>query len=82
MKDGKHTLNNLRSELAAMSTDQKKTKLEELQRNLFVEYAKEKSHAIGGADTRGGPRTCWVLRRCIAMVKTSLHMEGYHYHPR
>lgn len=75
-------MNNLRDDLKKMTTKEKEEKLKELQEILFSEYGKEKSHSMGSNAPKSGPHSTWILRRCIAMVKTSLHMEGYHYYHR
>ena len=78
----RHTLNNLRKELKAMTTEQKKEKLKELQANLMIEWGREKSNAMGMPGPKSGPHTTWIIRKCIAMVKTSLHMKGFSYNQR
>jgi ribosomal protein L29 len=79
---GKHTLNNLRKELQTMNMKQKQETLIELQAQLFAERGRAQSHAMGIPHPPSGPHTCRILRKCIAMVKTSMNMKGYGYHPR
>ncbi len=78
----KHTFNNLRKRLKEMTTDEKKKLLQEYQAQLFIEWGKEKSHAMGIVGPKSGPHTTWILRKCIALIKTDLHMKGYGFNPR
>lgn len=83
MYNGKYTMNKLRNELKTMTTQEKKQRLEELQKTLMSEKGKEKSNAFFGISTKANiPHQTRTLRKQIAMIKTSLNIKGYHYHPR
>lgn len=81
----RHTFNKLKNDLKHMNTQEKQERLKELQEMLMAERGKEKSNAFFGID--GGqknnvPHQTWVIRKQIAIIKTSIHVKGFHYNPR
>jgi ribosomal protein L29 len=81
-KDGRHTMNILRDKLKNLTKEEKQELLQEYQKQLMAEYGREKSNAMGTIGPKKGPHTTWILRKCIAMIKTSLNEKGYGYQHR
>jgi len=66
-----------------MNDSEKRAELKKLQEILLADRGKHKSNAIiGKGNKEGYSNNMWVIRKQIAIVKTSLNMKGFHYNPR
>ena len=66
-----------------MNDKQKREKLKKLQGVLMEKRGKTKGNTLGTKGNQEGiSNNMWVIRKQIAILKTSLNVKGYNYHPR